>query len=73
MTAQARGCSAGVRRSFSPERHRICSHYFAHGGFLPDGVLIREAGTLGGIPGFLIHGCNDLGGPVITAGELAQA
>jgi proline iminopeptidase len=52
---------------------RICSHYFAHGGFLPDGVLIREAGTLAGIPGILIHGRNDLGGPVITAWELARA
>src|SRR5262249_18070297 len=33
---------------------RICSHYFAHGGFLEDGVLIREAGRLAGIPGVLI-------------------
>ena len=52
---------------------RICSHYFAHGGFLEDGVLIREAGKLAGIPGFLIQGRNDLGGPVITAWELARA
>src|SRR6185437_7305455 len=28
---------------------RICSHYFAHDGFLGDGVLIREAGRLAGI------------------------
>jgi proline iminopeptidase len=35
---------------------RICSHYFMHDGFLEDGVLIREAGTLAGIPGVLIHG-----------------
>ena len=52
---------------------RICSHYFANGAFLEDGVLIREAGGLAGIPGILIHGRNDLGGPVITAWELAQA
>jgi len=52
---------------------RICSHYFAHGAFLEDGVLIREAGRLAGIPGILIQGRNDLGGPVITAWELARA
>jgi proline iminopeptidase len=52
---------------------RICSHYFARDGFLEDGVLIREAGRLAGIPGILVHGRTDLGGPVITAWELAQA
>jgi hypothetical protein len=29
---------------------RICSHYFSRGAFLEDGVLIREAGKLAGIP-----------------------
>jgi proline iminopeptidase len=52
---------------------RICSHYFAHDAFLEDGVLIREAGKLAGIPGILVHGRTDLGGPVITAWELARA
>jgi proline iminopeptidase len=52
---------------------RICSHYFAHDGFLEDGVLIRDAGKLAGIPGVLIHGRTDLGGPMITAWELARA
>ncbi|HYS32782.1 MAG TPA: alpha/beta fold hydrolase, partial [Streptosporangiaceae bacterium] len=52
---------------------RICSHYFANDGFLEDGVLIREAGRLAGIPGVLVHGRGDLGGPVITAWELARA
>jgi proline iminopeptidase len=52
---------------------RICAHYFAHDGFLEDGVLIREAGKLAGIPGVLIHGRNDIGGPAITAWELARA
>jgi proline iminopeptidase len=52
---------------------RICSHYFAHGGFLEDGVLVREAGKLAGIPGVLIHGRNDLGGGAYTAWELARA
>lgn len=52
---------------------RICSHYFAHGGFLDDGVLIREAGRLAGIPGVLVHGRSDLSGPAITPWELARA
>ena len=52
---------------------RICAHYFAHDGFLEDGVLIRHAGKLAGIPGVLVHGRNDLGSPMITAWELAQA
>jgi proline iminopeptidase len=52
---------------------RICSHYFAHDGFLEDGVLIRDAGQLAGIPGVLIHGRADISSPLITAWELAQA
>jgi proline iminopeptidase len=52
---------------------RICSHYFAHDGFLEDGVLIREAGRLAGIPGVMIHGRNDLSGGACTAWELARA
>ena len=36
-------------------------------------MLISEAGKLAGIPGILVHGRNDLGGPVITAWELARA
>jgi proline iminopeptidase len=52
---------------------RICAHYFANGAWLPEGVLLREAGRLAGIPGVLIHGRQDLSCPVDTAWELAQA
>jgi proline iminopeptidase len=52
---------------------RICAHYYANGAFLADGELIGNAGRLAGIPGVLIHGRQDLGGPVITAWELARA
>lgn len=38
---------------------RICAHYFTHDCFLEDGVLIREAGKLAGVPGVLVHGRND--------------
>jgi proline iminopeptidase len=51
---------------------RICSHYFANGAFLEEGALFRDAGRLAGIPGVLIHGRHDLGGPVGVAWELAQ-
>ncbi|MFD0579928.1 prolyl aminopeptidase [Dactylosporangium darangshiense] len=52
---------------------RICAHYFANGAWLDEGVLLREAGRLAGIPGVLIHGRLDLGGPLRTAWELHRA
>ncbi|MFD8014145.1 prolyl aminopeptidase [Streptomyces sp. NPDC058955] len=52
---------------------RICSHYFAHGAFLEEGALIRDAHRLAGIPGVLVHGRADMGGPLVTAWELARA
>ncbi|HZD96786.1 MAG TPA: prolyl aminopeptidase [Micromonosporaceae bacterium] len=52
---------------------RICAHYFAHGAFLEEGAILRDAGRLAGIPGVLIHGRQDLGGPAVVAWELAQA
>jgi proline iminopeptidase len=52
---------------------RICSYYFANGGFIDDDVLIREAGRLAGIPGVLVHGRSDISGPAITPWELASA
>lgn len=52
---------------------RICAHYYANDAFLDDGILIRDAGKLAGIPGIMIHGRADLGGPVVTAWELANA
>jgi proline iminopeptidase len=52
---------------------RITTHYCAHGAWLEDGALIRDAGRLAGIPGVLIHGRLDLSCPIETAWELAQA
>ena len=40
---------------------------------LEDGVQIREAGNLAGIPGVLIHGRLDLSCPLDTAWALARA
>ncbi|MFG3438878.1 prolyl aminopeptidase [Nonomuraea sp. NPDC047897] len=52
---------------------RICSHYFSHAAWLEEGVLLRDAHKLAGIPGVLIHGRFDLGGPLENAWQLARA
>ncbi len=52
---------------------RICSHYFSHGAWLEEGALLRGAGRLAGIPGVLIHGRQDMAGPLGTAWELSRA
>ncbi|MEU1392736.1 MULTISPECIES: prolyl aminopeptidase [unclassified Nonomuraea] len=52
---------------------RICAHYFSNGAWLEEGVLLREAHRLAGIPGVLVHGRFDLGAPLEYAWELAQA
>ncbi|MFI6344788.1 prolyl aminopeptidase [Streptomyces sp. NPDC050560] len=51
---------------------RICAHYFSHGAWLEEGALIRDAGRLAGIPGVLIHGRLDMGGPLETAWQLSR-
>jgi len=52
---------------------RITAHYFSHGAWLEEGALLRDAGRLAGIPGVLIHGRLDLGGPLETAWSLSRA
>ena len=52
---------------------RIVTHYFHHSAWLEDGILLRNANRLAGIPGVLVHGRLDLGGPTVTAWELAHA
>ena len=52
---------------------RIVTHYFHHHAWLEDGILLRRADRLAGIPGVLVHGRLDLGGPPSTAWELARA
>jgi proline iminopeptidase len=52
---------------------RICAHYYSNAAWLEEGVLLREAGRLAGIPGVLIHGRLDLSCPVDTAWALARA
>ncbi|MCX4746830.1 prolyl aminopeptidase [Kitasatospora sp. NBC_01287] len=52
---------------------RLCAHYFANDSWFEDGQLLRDAHRLAGIPGVLLHGRLDLGLPLKTAWELAQA
>jgi proline iminopeptidase len=52
---------------------RICAHYAANGDFLADGVLIREAVRLAGVPAILIHGRADIGAPVLVPWQLARS
>jgi proline iminopeptidase len=52
---------------------RLCAHYFAHLAWLDDEQLLRGAARLAGVPGSLFHGRRDLGSPLSTAWELAQA
>jgi proline iminopeptidase len=52
---------------------RICTHYFANHAWLAEEELLRNAHRLHAIPGVLIHGRHDMGGPAHTAWELAQA
>ena len=52
---------------------RIASHYFAHGAWLEEGALLRDAHRLAGIPGVLLHGRHDLSSPPDTAWQLARA
>ncbi|MBT2369910.1 prolyl aminopeptidase [Streptomyces sp. ISL-10] len=51
---------------------RIASHYFAHGAWLEEGALLRDAHRLDGIEGVLFHGRLDLSSPLDTAWELAR-
>jgi proline iminopeptidase len=60
-------------RHFRMAFARIVTHYFHHHAWLEDGILLREAHRLAGIPGVLVHGRFDLGSPAGTAWELAQA
>jgi proline iminopeptidase len=58
---------------FRMARARIVTHYFRRGAWLEEGVLLREAGALRGIPGVMVHGRLDLSSPLVTAWELARA
>jgi proline iminopeptidase len=51
---------------------RLVTHYVSHNAWLEDGVLLRGAGTLSGIPGIMVQGRLDFGAPIAWAWELKQ-
>lgn len=52
---------------------RLVTHYWRHAAWLDDGILLRDATKLAGIPGVLVHGRLDVSGPPDIAWHLAQA
>jgi proline iminopeptidase len=50
---------------------RLVTHYFQHRAWLADGQLLRDVQPLADVPGVLIHGRFDLGGPPDVAWQLA--
>ena len=51
---------------------RLVTHYWRNAAFLEENQLLRDAATLNGIPGALIHGRFDVSGPLETAWHLSQ-
>lgn len=60
---------AAFRMAFA----RLVTHYFHHAAWLDDDQLLRDADRLAGIPGVLIHGRFDLGGPADVPWLLSRA
>lgn len=52
---------------------RLVTHYWRNAAFLEENQLLRDAATLNGIPGVLIHGRFDVSSPLETAWKLSQA
>ncbi len=52
---------------------RLVTHYWRHAAWLEDGLLLREAAKLAGVPGVLLHGRLDRSSPPDIAWALARA
>lgn len=52
---------------------RLVTHYFHHAAWLEDDELLRNAVSLAGIPGVLVHGRFDISSPPDVPWLLAQA
>ena len=64
-----RYASPNFRMTFA----RLCAHYFSHAAWLEDDELLRNCGRLAGIPGIMVHGRFDIGGPPDVPWMLARA
>ena len=70
---QAKPPATWADPTFRLARARIVTHYFHHNAWLEEESILRHADRLAGIPGVMVHGRLDLGAPLVTAWELAQA
>lgn len=52
---------------------RLVTHYWRHAAWLKEGILLRDAAKLAGIPAVLVHGRLDVSGPPDIAWHLSQA
>ena len=52
---------------------RLVTHYWRHAAFLDEDQLLRDAATLDGIPGALVHGLHDVSSPLETAWRLSRS
>jgi proline iminopeptidase len=57
---------------FSLRFARLVTHYWSNSAFLEEDQLLRDAATLNGIPGVLIHGRYDVSSPLVTPWRLSQ-
>ncbi len=55
-----------------PGDTRNSTHYVRHEAWLEDGILLREAAALAGIPGVLVNGRFDFQAPIANAWELQR-
>ncbi|MGH2401005.1 MAG: prolyl aminopeptidase [bacterium] len=67
----------GLARRFTNPRFalafaRLVTHYVRHDGWIEDGSLLRNAGSLAGIPGIMVNGRFDVQGPIGNAWELKR-
>jgi proline iminopeptidase len=51
---------------------RLVTHYVRRDAWLEDGVLLRDAGALAGIPGVMVQGRLDFGAPIAWAWDLTK-
>jgi len=51
---------------------RLVTHYWRHAAFMEDDQLVRDAPSLDGIPGVLLHGRYDVSGPLEIAWRLSR-
>ncbi len=68
FTPQARYNDPIFRYAFA----RLVTHFWRHAAWIEDGALLRDAPTLAGIPGVLIHGRLDISAPADIPWNITQ-